>query len=122
MSVDFDLQLVKKWKMKEDRFVGVMAFILAITMEETVYGLVSYAWSGIGASFDPAVILLLFWKKFSRAGVYASLITGTVSVIIWKTWLTNATGISERLSSYLLAFATAHIFSILLPEKKTTGI
>lgn len=97
--------------------VGLVAFVLAISMEDTVYGLVSYAWSGIGASFGPAVILLLFWKKFSRAGVFASLITGTVSAIVWKTWLTASTGISERLSSYLLAFIAAVVFSILFPEK-----
>jgi sodium/proline symporter len=62
--------------------------------------------------------LLLFWKKFSRAGVYASLITGTLSAIIWKTWLTDPTGVSERLASYLLAFSAAVLFSLLRPEKK----
>jgi len=98
--------------------VGVVAFALVLTMEDTVYGLVSYAWSGIGASFGPAVVLLLFWKKFSRAGVYASLITGTLSAIIWKTWLADPTGISERLASYLLAFSAAVIFSLLRPERK----
>jgi sodium/proline symporter len=98
--------------------VGVVAFIMALTMQDTVYGLVSYAWSGIGASFGPAVILLLFWKKFSKAGIYASLITGTLSAVIWKTWLAGPTGISERLSSYLIAFAFAVIFSLLLPDKK----
>lgn len=102
--------------------VGIVAFLLAITMEDTVYGLVSYAWSGIGASFGPAVILLLFWKKFSRAGVFASLITGTVSAVVWKTWLAALTGVSERMASYLIAFAAAWIFSLLFPEKngKTT--
>lgn len=98
--------------------VGVVAFVMAMTMEDTVYGLVSYAWSGIGASFGPAVILLLFWKRFSRAGIYASLITGTLTAIIWKTWLADPTGISERLASYLLAFAAAVTFSLLFPEKK----
>ncbi len=98
--------------------VGVVAFLLVLTMEDTVYGLVSYAWSGIGASFGPAIVLLLFWKKFSRAGVYASLITGTLSAIIWKTWLADPTGVSERLASYLLAFTAAVLFSLLLPERK----
>ncbi|HPT31348.1 MAG TPA: sodium/proline symporter [Prolixibacteraceae bacterium] len=97
--------------------VGLVAFILALTMEDTVYGLVSYAWSGIGASFGPAIILLLFWKKFSIAGVYASLITGTLSAVIWKTWLAEPTGISERLGSYLLAICMAVIFSFLFPKK-----
>ena len=98
--------------------VGIVAFVLVLTMEDTVYGLVSYAWSGIGASFGPAVVLLLFWKKFSRAGVYASLITGTLSAIIWKTWLADPTGISERLASYLLAFMAAVLLSLFFPEKK----
>lgn len=98
--------------------VGVVAFVLVLTMEDTVYGLVSYAWSGIGASFGPAVILLLFWKRFSRAGIYASLITGTLSAIVWKSWLADLTGISERLASYLLAFIAAVVFSLLLPEKR----
>ena len=97
--------------------VGVVAFMMAITMKDTVYGLVSYAWSGIGASFGPAVILLLFWKKFSRAGVFASLITGTVAAIIWKTWLAIPTGISERLASFMIAFAAAVIFSLAFPGK-----
>jgi len=98
--------------------VGVVAFLLVLTMEDTVYDLVSYAWSGIGASFGPAMILLLFWKRFSRAGVYASLITGTVSAIIWKTWLADPTGVSERLASYLIAFGAAMLFSLLFPERK----
>jgi sodium/proline symporter len=101
--------------------VGVFAFILALYMEDTVYGLVSYAWSGIGASFGPAIILLLFWKRFSRAGVFASLITGTLTAVIWKTWLTTPTGISERLASYVLAFGMAIIFSFLFPEKRKTS-
>jgi len=98
--------------------VGLVGFLLAITMEDTVYGLVSYAWSGIGASFGPAIVLLIFWKKLSRAGVFASLITGTLSAVIWKTWLLDATGISERLASYVLAFAFAVLFSLIYPEKK----
>jgi sodium/proline symporter len=98
--------------------VGGMAFLLAITMEDTVYGLVSYAWSGIGASFGPAMVLLLFWKRFSRAGVYASLITGTLSSVIWKTFLLGLTGVSERLASYVLAFMAATICSLIWKEKK----
>jgi sodium/proline symporter len=98
--------------------VGVVAFIMALTLQDTVYGLVSYAWSGIGASFGPAMVLLLFWKRFSLAGIYASLITGTLSAVLWKTWFTEPTGISERLASYLLAFLAAALFSRLFPREK----
>jgi sodium/proline symporter len=131
MTEDLYLQVTKK-KIPEKRLlllnrlltlgVGVVGFVLAISMKETVYGLVSYAWSGIGASFGPAIVLLAFWKKFSRAGAYASLITGTVSSVIWKTWLVDVTGVSERLASYILAFSLAILFSLLFPENKFSSL
>lgn len=98
--------------------VAVAAILLALTMTDTVYGLVSYAWSGIGSSFGPALLLTLFWKRFSSAGVFASLATGTLSTIVWKTWFEAQTGISERLTSFVLAFAMAVLFSFLFPERK----
>lgn len=127
MTEDIYLHVAKK-KISEKRMlrlnkmltllVGLVGFLLAISMKDTVYGLVSYAWSGIGASFGPAIVLLIFWKRLSRAGIFASLITGTLSAVIWKTWLLEPTGISERLASYLLAFGMAVLFSLVFPEKK----
>jgi sodium/proline symporter len=98
--------------------VGAVAIVLALTMQDTVYGLVSYAWSGIGSSFGPALLLLLFWKKFSRAGIFASLISGTLSTVIWKNFFEASTGVSERLASFIIAFTLAVAFSFLIPEKK----
>lgn len=101
--------------------VGLVAFIIALWFSDTVYGLVSYAWAGIGSSFGPAVLLLLFWKRFSKAGVFASLIGGTSSAIIWKNFLLEPTGISERLGSFVVAFTLAVIFSLLFPKKETSA-
>ena len=39
--------------------VGLFAFVIAVTSSKLVFGLVSYAWSGLGASFGPALLLLL---------------------------------------------------------------
>lgn len=98
--------------------VGVIAMLLVIFMKDTVYSLVSYAWAGIGSSFGPALLLLLFWKRFSRAGLYASLLCGTSGAILWKTLIMTPTGISERLGSFIFAFAMAVIASLIWPEKK----
>ncbi len=98
--------------------VSVVAILLALTMQDTVYSLVSYAWSGIGSSFGPALLLLLFWKRFSRAGVFASLIAGTLSTVVWKNFFEASTGVSERLASFVFAFAMAVIFSLILPENR----
>jgi sodium/proline symporter len=98
--------------------VGAVAIVLAFAMQDTVYGLVSYAWSGIGSSFGPALLLLLFWKRFSRAGIFASLISGTLSTVLWKNLFEAQTGISERLASFIFSFLMAVLFSLLIPEKK----
>jgi sodium/proline symporter len=82
-----------------------------------IYGLVSYAWSGIGSSFGPALLLVLFWNRFIRAGVFASLLSGTIGTIAWKTFFEEYTGISERLTSFVFAFAMAVLFSQIFPEK-----
>jgi len=100
--------------------VGIVAFFIALWFSDTVYGLVSYAWAGIGSSFGPAVLLLLFWKRFSKAGVFASLIGGTSSAIIWKIFLVEPIGISERLGSFVIAFALAVLFSLFFPKKETS--
>jgi sodium/proline symporter len=99
--------------------VGVLAILMVIFMKDTVYSLVSYAWAGIGSSFGPALLLLLFWKRFSRAGLYASLICGTFGAIIWKNLLMEPTGISERLGSFVFAFTMAVVASLVWPEEKS---
>jgi len=98
--------------------VGLIAFILALTMKDSVYNMVSYAWSGIGSSFGPALVLLLFWKNFSKAGLFASLIGGTSSAIFWKLLFSESTGISERLFSYVFALTVAVVFSLIFPKTK----
>jgi len=97
--------------------VGLAAFLLALHPGDSIFKMVSYAWSGIGSSFGPAILLVLFWKKVSRAGVIASLLSGTVGTIIWKEFFEKPTEISERLASFVFAFAMAVLFSLILPEK-----
>ncbi len=98
--------------------VGLVAFLLALAVKDSVFGLVSYAWCGIGSSFGPALLLVLFWKRVSRAGVIASLLSGTIGTIVWKSFFEKGTGISERLTSFVFALAMAVLFSLIFPEKK----
>lgn len=98
--------------------IGGLALLMALTMEETVYSFVSYAWAGLGASFGPALVLLLFWKRLSRYGVYASLVCGALGTVVWKNWLLVPTGVSERLGAYVFSFLMVVVVSLLLPERR----
>jgi sodium/proline symporter len=64
--------------------VAAVAFIISLDPAGSIFGLVSYAWAGFGATFGPLVLLSLFWKGTTRNGALAGLICGGVTVIVWK--------------------------------------
>jgi sodium/proline symporter len=51
--------------------------------EDLVFWLVLFAWAGLGASFGPALLLSLFWRRTTAAGVVAGIITGAVVTLVW---------------------------------------
>jgi sodium/proline symporter len=61
----------------------VPIFSLLIAWNKTgVWDLVLYAWSGLGVTFGPIVILSLYSKQLNKYGVMAGLISGGLSAII----------------------------------------
>ena len=63
--------------------MGILAFGLAVSAKSLVYDLVLYAWAGLGASFGPALLLTLWWKKTTKEGVWAGMIVGMIVVLLW---------------------------------------
>ncbi|MFP3361542.1 sodium:proline symporter, partial [Planococcus sp. SIMBA_143] len=76
--------------------------------DSKVLELVSYAWAGFGAAFGPVVILSLFWKRMTRNGALAGMITGAVTVIVWKQLSGGLFDVYELLPGFI--FATIAIF------------
>lgn len=64
--------------------VALIAIGLAGDPESKVLGMVSYAWAGFGAAFGPVIILSLFWGRMTRNGALAGIITGAITVLLWK--------------------------------------
>ncbi|MCC5931288.1 MAG: sodium/proline symporter [Cyclobacteriaceae bacterium] len=91
--------------------IGALAFIIALTSEKLIFSMVSYAWSGLGASFGPVVILMLWWKKTRGEGVIAGMLTGTVCTIIWSEFNALDAFLSVRFVSFVLAFAAVVVVS-----------
>lgn len=96
--------------------IGVVAFLLALETKDLVFEMVSYAWSGLGSSFGPALILTILWRKTSKSGVIAGMVTGSISTIIWANTDLKLL-ITERLASFVLAFLAVIIFSFLNHER-----
>ncbi|MCU7932094.1 MAG: sodium/proline symporter PutP [Candidatus Thiodiazotropha sp. (ex Codakia rugifera)] len=64
--------------------IALVAFLLAMDRDNKVLDLVAYAWAGFGAAFGPAVLLSLYWKGMNRWGALAGIVTGGLTVVIWK--------------------------------------
>ena len=82
--------------------------------------MVAYAWTGLGASFGPQVILALFWKRASGAGCFLGMFTGFVVALVWPhVYSEQATGV--HVYNLPLAFVAALIVNVLaslaLPDK-----
>ena len=86
--------------------LGIIAFCIAIFSElsgKNIFGVVSYAWSGLGSSFGPVLVLSLWWPKTTRKGVIAGLLVGFFSTIIWANTELKFI-VSERFVSFTFAF------------------
>lgn len=64
--------------------VAVIAMSLAWTQNNTILGLVAFAWAGFGASFGPIVLLSLFWKRLTAPGAMTGMICAAVTVFCWQ--------------------------------------
>jgi sodium/proline symporter len=111
VAEDFYRSILKKEaSQKELVWIGRVAVLIlaliatafAANPESRVLDLVSYAWGGFGAAFGPVIILSLFWKKMTRNGALAGMITGAVTVIVWKNLTGGIFEVYEILPGFIL--------------------
>ena len=63
--------------------IAVLAYIIALNPNNSIMGLVSNAWAGLGAAFGPTVLLSLYWKRTNFQGAVAGIASGALTVIVW---------------------------------------
>ena len=90
--------------------VAIVAILLAISPNDSILGLVSFAWAGFGAAFGPIILLSLFWCKLTNWGALAGMFVGAATVFVWKAL---NTGLYELLPAFVLAFVAAIVVSLL---------
>lgn len=64
--------------------IALIALFLALNPSKTILNLVGYAWAGFGAAFGPVVLLSLYWKRMTKWGALAGMLSGTITVIVWE--------------------------------------
>lgn len=99
--------------------VAAIALYMGMDPNSSIFGIVSYAWAGLGASFGPAVFLSLYWKRMTRKGAIAGVITGAVGTILFNYLKTHVGGIFsvyELLPAFICAIMAIVAVSLLDKE------
>ena len=93
--------------------ISIVAIFLAWNPNSSVFRIVSFAWAGFGGAFGPVMLCALFWKRTTKQGAIAGMISGGLVVFIYK-WLRDGFVIAGKATG---AFIDGTIFDIyeLLP-------
>jgi sodium/proline symporter len=105
----------------------LMAIIVAnVAPDRQLFWVIIFGWSGIAATFCPVIILTLFWRGYSEKGAIASMISGFISVILFKFVFQEMEGIGPYLveldvlaPSFAIAMIVGWVFSKLYPPKQS---
>ncbi len=86
--------------------ITLVGMAIAWNEKSIIFEVVSFAWSGFGATFGPIILFSLFWKRVNRQGAVAGMLAGGVSVFVWKLLLKplgGVFGIYELLPAFLVS-------------------
>ena len=90
----------------------IIALILGFLAEDQIFWLVLFAWGGLGASIGSTSLLALFWEGTTRQGVIAGILTGTISIFIWK----NVPALNNLIYELIPTFFLAMLVTILVSK------
>lgn len=64
-------------------FLGAISFFIAFFKVSTIYNLVLYSWSGLGAAFGPVMLLSLYSRRTNRDGAVMAILVGGTLAALW---------------------------------------
>ena len=99
--------------------ISAFAMIIALDENSVIFTVVSFAWAGFGATFGPLMIFSLFWKRITRAGAIAGMVSGGTMVFIWKLLIKpigGVFGIYELLPAFIVSCIAIVVTSLLTEE------
>lgn len=107
--------------------LGIAMSMAYLSPDRQIFWVIIFGWSGIAASFCPVIILSLFWKAYSQAGAIASMISGFLSVCLFKFVLQPIEEIGVYLDkldvlfpSFVISLFFGWLFTRIYPRQQTT--
>ena len=96
--------------------LALIGILFALDENSVIFDIVSFAWSGFGATFGPLMLFSLFWKRINRAGAIAGMIGGGGMVFLWKLAISQLGGvfaIYELLPAFIFSSICIVVVSLL---------
>ena len=96
--------------------ITAIAIIIALDENSIIFSIVSFAWAGFGATFGPIMLFSLFWKRTTKEGAIAGMISGGVMVFVWNLVISKLGGIFaiyELLPAFIISSIVIVVVSLL---------
>ena len=93
--------------------IALIGSLIALDENSIIFTIVSFAWAGFGATFGPLMLFSLFWKRTTRAGAIAGMLSGGAMVFIWN-YLVKPLGGMFGIYELLPAFLVSCIFIVVV--------
>ena len=91
-ATDKQVMLVSRITLLVLTLIGI---IIALDEDSVIFDIVSFAWSGFGATFGPLMLFSLFWKRINKSGAIAGMVSGAGMVFLWKLVISKLGGVFE---------------------------
>ena len=96
--------------------IALIALLLSLNPNSSIFSLVSFAWSGFGGTFGPLILLSLYWKRTTAPGAIAGLICGGIIDVVWHyipASVAKIFGLYEILPAFIVCLVVTVIVSLL---------
>ena len=98
--------------------IAAIAAVIALDENSVIFKIVSFAWAGFGATFGPLMLFSLFWKRTTKEGAVAGMLSGGIMVFVWKLLvrpLGGAFNIYELLPAFIISSIIIVVISLITP-------
>ncbi len=99
--------------------LAIISVFFALTENRVIFEFVLYAWSALGASFGPVVILGLLWNRTNKAGAIAGMLTGSIVTVIWRNVASLKAVVYELVPAFILAFLAVWLVTLTTSSSRT---
>ncbi len=96
--------------------IALIALLLSLNPNSSIFNLVSFAWSGFGGTFGPLILLSLYWKRTTAPGAIAGLICGGITDVVWHyipASVAKIFGLYEILPAFIVCLVVTVVISLL---------